>query len=71
MHTTLKKNMNLFVWTTSDMSGVSPDIITHKLSVFKEARPAVQKKRNLGEEMKLAVKEEVEKLILVGFIGEA
>ena len=37
MHATLKKNVDLFAWTTSDMSRVSPDVITHKLSVFKEA----------------------------------
>jgi len=28
MHTTLEKNVDLFVWTTSDMPGVSPDIMT-------------------------------------------
>jgi len=39
MHVTLKKNVDLFVWTPSDMSGVSLDIITHRLSMFKEARP--------------------------------
>jgi len=37
MHVTLKKNVDLFAWTPSDMSGVSVNIITHRLSVFKEA----------------------------------
>jgi len=40
------------------MSGVSPDIITHMLSVFKEARPIVQKKKDYGDEKRLAAKEE-------------
>jgi len=71
MHTTLKKNMDLFVWTTSNMSGISPDIMTHKLSVFKEARSVTQKERNHGWEKRPTAKEETEKLLLVGFIHEA
>jgi len=30
MHATLKKNVDLFAWTPSDMPGVSSDIITHR-----------------------------------------
>jgi len=30
VHQALKKNVDLFMWTTSDMLGVSPNIITHK-----------------------------------------
>jgi len=33
IHQTLKKNVDLFAWTTFDMLGVSQEIITHKLSV--------------------------------------
>jgi len=50
MNVTLKKKIDLFVWTTSDMPGVSPDIMAHKLSIFKEAPPIVQEKRNHGDE---------------------
>ena len=56
MHATLKKNVDLFAWTPSDMPGVSPNIITHKLSVFKEAQPISQKKRDYGDEKRLAAK---------------
>jgi len=37
MHAALKKNVDLFAWTPADMPGVSPDIITHTMSIFKEA----------------------------------
>jgi len=37
MHDALKKNMDMFAWTPTDMPGVSPDVITHRLSIFKEA----------------------------------
>jgi len=53
------------------MSGISLDIITHKLSVFKEARPITQKKKDYGDEKRLAAKEEAQKLLSVGFIHEA
>lgn len=36
--TTLVDNVDLFAWTAVDMPGVSPDMITHCLSIFKEAR---------------------------------
>ena len=68
---TLKKNADLFAWTTADVLGVHPDIITHRLSVYKEARPVAQKKRNYGEDKRLAARIEAEKLLKVGFIAEA
>ena len=37
MDIALKKNMDMFAWTPTDMPGVSPDVITHRLSIFKEA----------------------------------
>jgi len=70
MHVALKKNMDMFAWTPADMPGVSPDVITHRLSIFKEVRPISQKKRDVGDEKRLAAKEEAEKLLLVGFIRE-
>jgi len=37
MHAVLKKNIDMFAWMSVDMPGVSPDVITHQLSIFKEA----------------------------------
>ncbi|XP_068484963.1 uncharacterized protein [Phaseolus vulgaris] len=71
MHAALKKNVDMFAWTPADMPGVSPDVITHRLSIFKEARPISQKKRDLGDEKRLAAKEEAGKLLSAGFIREA
>jgi len=71
MHATLKKNVDLFAWTPSDMPGVSLDIITHRLSVFKEARSITQKKRDYDDKKCLAAKVESEKLLSAKFIREA
>lgn len=40
----LKDNVQLFVWSAADMPGIHPSVMTHKLSVFKEAKPVAQKK---------------------------
>jgi len=71
IHQALKMNVDLFVWTTSNMRGVSLDIITHKISVYKEACSVAQKKRKLGEEKRLAAKEKADKLLSIELIQEA
>jgi len=43
---TLIQNADFFTWTVFDMPRVSPDIITHQLLVYKEARPIAQIKKN-------------------------
>jgi len=37
IHEALKKNVDLFAWTTSNTSGVNSNIISHRLSNYKEA----------------------------------
>jgi len=37
--TTLVKNADLFAWIAADMPEVNPNIITHHLSIYKEAKP--------------------------------
>ncbi|KAL0441204.1 UNVERIFIED_CONTAM: Retrovirus-related Pol polyprotein from transposon gypsy [Sesamum radiatum] len=39
----LKKNKEVFAWTMTDLHGISPDVITHKLSVNPSAKPATTK----------------------------
>lgn len=66
----LWRNRDLFTWTAADMSGIHPSAMSHKLALFKEARPVAQKKRRMGEEMRKAIEEEVNKLKEVGFVRE-
>jgi len=53
------------------LPSVDPQVVVHKLSVYKEAKYVSQKKRKLGEERRLATKAEADKLLDVGFIDEA
>ena len=64
------ENKDLFAWSIADMPSVHPDVMSHKLAIFREARPVAQKKRKMGEELRRAVKEEVRNLEGAGFIRE-
>ncbi|XP_027922675.1 uncharacterized protein LOC114180566 [Vigna unguiculata] len=68
---TLISNTDLFSWSVADLPGVDPHVAVHKLSVYKEARYVSQKKWKLGEERRLVVKIEANKLLNAGFIEEA
>ncbi|XP_057745745.1 uncharacterized protein LOC130963660 [Arachis stenosperma] len=66
----LQKNADLFAWTSGDMPGIDPSVITHKLAINPAARPVSQKKRNLGAEKRMASMAEAKKLIDANFIRE-
>jgi len=68
---TLRRNKDLFAWKAADMPGIDPSVISHKLSVFREAKPVAQKRRKMGEEKRKTAFEETEKLLQAGFIQEA
>lgn len=52
------------------MPGIHPSVMSHKLSLFKEARPVTQKKRRMGEEKQRDDVEEVKKLQEAEFVRE-
>ena len=64
----LKENLDIFAWSHEDMSGISPKVIQHKLSVDSKIKPVQQKRRVFAPERNQEVTDEVNKLLLVGFI---
>jgi len=70
LKTVILENKDLFAWSSANMPGVHPDVTSHKLATFREARPVAQKKRKMGEERRKAVEDEVRKLEGAGFIKE-
>ena len=62
------ENKDLFAWSSADMLDIHPDVMSHKLAIFREARSVAQKKRKMGEERRKAVEEEVKKLEGANFI---
>jgi hypothetical protein len=66
----LDKNNDVFAWRTSNLTGVSRDIIEHKLQVNPSARPRKQRLHKISDEMDATAKVEVQRLLDVGFIRE-
>jgi hypothetical protein len=64
------KNNDVFAWSTSDLIGISRDIIEHKMQVNPVAKPKKKKLHKMSEEKVAAVKAEVQRLLDVGFIRE-
>ena len=50
----------------TNVSGIDPEVISHKLSICREARLVAHKRRKMGEEKRKATFEETEKLLQAG-----
>jgi hypothetical protein len=56
------------MWSTSDLVGVSRDIIEHKLQVNPNVKPRKKKLQVMSQEKVEAAKAEVQRLLDTGFI---
>ena len=52
------------------MPEISPEVITHKLNTNPSFKPVRQKKQSFALERHIAIKEEVDKLLIANFIWE-
>ena len=52
----MQDNNDVFAWTTADMPGLDPGLITHKLNVNPERKTVKQKKRTFAPERQEAIK---------------
>ncbi|XP_058099791.1 uncharacterized protein LOC131244159 [Magnolia sinica] len=64
------QHKDIFSWLHEDMSGISPDVMVHRLNVDLDHRPVKQKRRVFNAERYLAIANEVSKLLNVRFIEE-
>ncbi|XP_015949652.1 uncharacterized protein LOC107474542 [Arachis duranensis] len=55
----LKNNADLFAWKATDMPGIDPKLMCHKLAVYPGSWPVQQKHRKLGPERSQAVEEQL------------
>ncbi|XP_058068612.1 uncharacterized protein LOC131217667 [Magnolia sinica] len=61
---------DVFAWSHADMSGISPEVLVHRLNVEPDHKPVKQKRRPFDTERYEAIAEEVSILLDVGFIEE-
>ncbi|GKD69749.1 reverse transcriptase domain-containing protein, partial [Tanacetum coccineum] len=66
----LKKNLDIFAWKPSDMTGVSRLIVEHRLNIWEGYSPVRQKKRGQAPERTKAIQVEVQKLVEAGIMRE-
>nr|XP_017250771.1 PREDICTED: uncharacterized protein LOC108221400 [Daucus carota subsp. sativus] len=66
----LTTRLDAFAWDHEDITGISPDVITHKLNVDPDFKPIQQKRRKFAAERNKIVKEEVSRLLKAGMIKE-
>jgi hypothetical protein len=63
-------NTEVFAWSPSDMSGIPREVVEHSLDIRANSRPVRQHLRRFDEEKRRVNREEVHKLLAVGFIKE-
>jgi hypothetical protein len=64
----LQENKEAFAWDYTDMKGISPDLCTHRIYIKEDCRPICQPQRRMNPNLKEILKEELQKLLNVGFI---
>ena len=62
--------MDVFAWTLTDMPEIDPDVIYYKLSIKGGTKSVKQKPMRMNKERSLAISDEVDRLLQVGFIRE-
>ena len=66
----LRQNKDVFAWKQTDMGGIDPIVITHRLNASPSFKPIKQKRRSFAPERQKAINEEVSKLLQAGAIRE-
>lgn len=68
LNTLLEEFQDVFAWSYEDMPGIDPEIVQHRINIKDGFRPVKQRLRRMQPEWQIKVKEEVSKLLKVGFI---
>ena len=67
----LKANLDAFTWTHEHMVRIHLDVICHRLNISPDFKLILQKMRAMDAERYKAFKDEVDKLLDIGFIRES
>ena len=67
----LRQNLDVFAWAHSDMEGIDPSVMSHRLNINPSRKPIRQKRRAMDVERYQALKKEVDKLLSCDLIKES
>lgn len=59
---------DVFTWTYGKMPGLDSRLVPHKLNIKEGTKPVKQAPRNFRHELEIQIKQEIQKLLEVGFI---
>ncbi|CAL2262907.1 unnamed protein product [Prunus armeniaca] len=65
----LQNNKDVFAWSPSDMPGIDPQIICHRLHVNPAIKPVAQKRRNFAPERVAIIEAEIDKLLVAEWLA--
>ena len=68
--TFLSNNLDCFAWSHEDMTGISSEVIVHRLNVDPSFKPVRQKRRKFAPERNKIINDEVDKLLNIGSVRE-
>jgi len=66
----IDRHLDAFAWSASDMLGIDPDFLCHRLAMDPQIKPVRQRRRKFNEERRQAIRDETQKLIAAGHIKE-
>lgn len=66
----LKRSIDLFAWTPSNIPDIDTRVMCYRLAVDPSVKPMSQRKWKVGEEKRIAIDKEVNKLASIGLIVE-
>jgi hypothetical protein len=66
----LRENWEIFAWCPADMPGIPREFAEHHLQLFPDAKPVKQSMRRFSEPKRVAIGEEVDRLLDAKFIRE-
>ena len=64
----VKGRVRALGWKISDIKGISPSIVMHRIHMEERHRPTTERQRRLNPNMKEVVKKEIVKLLGTGII---
>ena len=66
----LREYADIFAWSPKEMPGLDESLAMHKLSVYKDAKPKMQRRRNFAPDRQKAIDDEIDKMLDADLICE-
>ena len=66
----IERHLDAFAWSASDIPGIDPDFLCHRLAMDPQVQLVRQRRRKFNEEKRQAIRDETQKLLVAGHIRE-